>query len=111
MENRWSDRRVLQLGVEVYRAGDKLLTCRSKDIGLGGAFLSVAETDPIQKDADVELVFHLLNDGVKETKYVLHAKVVRVVAGGIGLKFHDFDTSVFRSLQELINYKGQELVH
>ena len=65
---------------------------------------------PISKDADVELVFYL-NDGTKETKYQLHAKVVRVADEGIGLKFHDFDTSVFRSLQELINYKGQELVH
>lgn len=111
MENRWSDRRELQLGVEVYQSGDKLLTCRSKDIGLGGTFLSAEETSPVQKDADVELIFYLLNDGVKETKYVLHAKVVRIVDEGIGLKFHDFDTSVFRSLQELINYKGQELVH
>lgn len=110
MENRWSDRKGLELGVEVYQAGDKLLMCRSKDIGLGGTFLNADDVSAITTDSDVELVFHM-DDGVKETKYYLHAKVVRVSEAGIGLKFHDFDTSVFRSLQELMNYKGKSQVH
>ena len=115
MENRWSDRRGLELGVEVYQAGDKLMTCRSKDIGLGGTYLMVSSDDvdvedhqfALDADSDVELVFHI-NDGSLDTKYYLHAKVIRVSENGIGLKFHDFDTSVFRSLQELLNYKGKQ---
>lgn len=110
MENRWSDRRDLQLGVDIYRGGDRVVSCLSKNIGLGGTFLEVAATHNIARDADVELVFHL-DDGFKETKYFIHAKVVRLAGDGLGLKFHDFDTSVFRSLQELINYKGKQAIH
>ena len=115
MENRWSDRRGLELGVEVFQAGDKLMSCRCKDIGLGGTYLSVdmlamADASMINTNSDVELVFHI-DDGAAATKYYLHAKVVRISNSGMGLKFHDFDTSVFRALQELINYKQKQAVH
>ena len=110
MENRWSDRRDLQLGVDVYRAGDKIMSCLSKNIGLGGTFLAADTNHELERDADVELVFHL-DDGTKQTKYFIHAKVVRLSDDGVGFKFHDFDTSVFRSLQELINYKGKQAIH
>ena len=54
---------------------------------------------------DVELIFHLLS-GPREVKHSLRARVVRIGDGGAGLRFHEFDTSVFRSLQEIMSYKG-----
>lgn len=113
MENRWSDRRDLRLGVDIVRQGEKLATCRSRDVGLGGAYLENIDDNAqkqLRKDADVELVFHLY-DGSQETKHTLHARIVRQDSDGIGLKFHEFDTGVFRSLQEIMGYHGTEQIH
>ena len=112
MENRWSDRRGLCLGVDLIQQGKKLATCSSRDVGLGGTYIDVdSETQQhLNTDSDIELVFHLL-DGMQETKHTLYARIVRVDNGGIGLKFHEFDTGVFRSLQEIMTYHGVELVH
>jgi PilZ domain len=107
MENRWSDRRDLRLGVDVYSAGEKLLTCSSQNIGLGGTCLqfdSVERGQVLRNDQEVELIFHV-PQGERATKYSLQSKVVWLDERGVGLKFQDHNTSVFRSLQELINYK------
>lgn len=108
MENRWSGRKDLELGVDIYHQDQKLGTCLSRDIALGGTYIDLhninADHD-LDIDANVELVFHI-SDGVTDTKYSLHAKVVRVEGEGIGLKFYDFDTVVFRSLQNLMSYNG-----
>ena len=114
MENRWSDRRDLRLGVDVYSAGEKLLTCSSQNIGLGGTCLQFdsvergqvlrGDQQVLRCDQEVELIFHV-PQGERATKYSLQSKVVWLDEYGVGLKFQDHNTSVFRSLQELINYK------
>ncbi|WP_455201173.1 PilZ domain-containing protein [Kaarinaea lacus] len=110
MENRWSDRRELRLDVDVFRDGEKVCTCQSRDVGLGGAFLDLELAHSIGQDDNVELVFHLPS-GQRLVKHNLHAKIVRVTNEGIGLKFHEFDTGVFRSLQEIMSYKNLDQVH
>ncbi|HEY5603737.1 MAG TPA: PilZ domain-containing protein [Gammaproteobacteria bacterium] len=112
MENRWSDRRELRLDVDVFRNGEKLCSCQSRDVGLGGVFLNLQPAHPIGQDDTVELVFHLLS-GDRPVKHSLRARIVRVTHEGVGLKFHEFDTGVFRSLQEIMGYKslGQGQVH
>ena len=104
MENRWSDRRELQLDVDVFRDGAKVCTCQSRDVGLGGAFLDLKSSHSLDEDQNIELVFHLIS-GQSPIKHNLHARVVRITSEGVGLKFHDFDTGVFRSLQEIMSYK------
>lgn len=111
MDNRWSNRKNLDISVDVYRQGDKLATGRSRDVGLGGAYLdSVQAGHNLRIDNQVELVFHLIEDS-NEIKYALHARVVRIDEEGIGLKFHDFDTGVFRSLQQIMTYKEAQALH
>jgi len=110
MENRWSDRRELRLDVDVFRNGEKICTCQSRDVGLGGAFLDVNPANTMGQDDSVELVFHLMS-GQTPIKHSLHARVVRIANDGVGLKFHEFDTGVFRSLQEIMSYKILEQVH
>lgn len=112
MENRWSDRRDLCLGVDLIQQGKTLATCASRDVGLGGTYIDVDNEvrQRLQLDSDVELVFHLV-DGQQETKHTLYARIVRMDGTGIGLKFHEFDTGVFRSLQEIMSYRGVELAH
>ena len=107
MENRWSDRRELQLDVEVFRDGTKVCSCQSKDVGLGGAFLDMQSCESLNEDENIELVFHLMTEH-SPIKHNLHAKVVRITDSGVGLKYHEFDTSVFRSLQEIMSYKTPE---
>lgn len=107
MENRWSDRKYLELGVDVYQDGNKILSCCSRDVCLGGAFLSIKPAPSLLKDSDVELVFHLVEDH-QNKKHTLHAKVVRLCDDGVGLKFQEFNTSVFRSLQEIMSYKTKK---
>lgn len=104
MENRWSDRRELQLDVEVFRDGTKICSCQSRDVGLGGAFLNLESSNAFGEDDNIELVFHLIS-GQSPIKHNLHARVVRITNDGVGLKFHDFDTGVFRTLQEIMSYK------
>ncbi len=110
MENRWSDRRELRLDVDVFRDGEKLCSCQSRDVGLGGAFLDLDPNHPVGQDDNVDLVFHLAT-GEGPVKHSLRARIVRITEDGIGLKFHEFDTSVFRSLQEIMSYKPSNQVH
>ena len=110
MENRWSDRRDLSLEVDMYINDEQKLKCQSRNIGLGGAYLKVASTANVQKDANVRLVFYF-SDGVEEIKHALSARVVRIVDGGVGLKFNEFDTGVFRTLQQLMTFKSNNAIH
>ena len=111
MDNRWSNRKDLDICVDIYHQGNKLATGRSRDVGLGGAYLdSVSAGHKLRIDNHVELVFHLIEDS-NDVKYALHARVVRIDEDGIGLKFQDFDTGVFRSLQQIMAYKEGEAVH
>jgi PilZ domain len=109
MEKRWSERIALRVGVDVYQHGRQLGSCASRNIGLGGTFLSLVENDVdklvIQKAQNVELVFSLLSQG-HEIKHTLHAQVARVNTEGVGFKFCDFDTGVFRSLQALLVHQS-----
>jgi hypothetical protein len=104
MEKRWSERRELRVGVEVYRQGSLLGSCCSHDIGLGGAYLELDGSFNLQKDMDVELVFSLQHHN-QGAKHKINARVARSSGQGAGLKFCDFDTGVFRSLQEIMAYK------
>jgi hypothetical protein len=111
MDNRWSNRKDLDISVDIYYHGSKLTTGRSRDVGLGGTYLDSLHLKPnISIDSHVELIFHLI-EGTSDVKYALHARVVRIDEGGIGLKFRDFDTGVFRSLQQIMTYKTVEAIH
>ena len=104
MEKRWSERKELSVGVDVYQQGELLVSCFSKDIGLGGAFLGADSSCGVDEESDVELISRLATSD-RGTKHKIHAKVTRVSDQGVGFKFCDFDTGVFRSLQEIMSYK------
>jgi len=105
MEKRWSERKTLSVGVDIYHHGELLESCFSHDIGLGGAFLGTASALPLKQDTDVELIFHLSNEG-QSSRHKINARVTRVSDQGLGFKFCGFDTGVFRSLQEIMSYKS-----
>jgi len=99
-DRRWSQRRDVELDVDVFIDGSKFGTCQTRDVGLGGVFLRMSETRPRQ-DVDVDLMFHV-GKAPQETKHRLRARVVRETAGGVGFMFKDFDTISFRALQEIM---------
>lgn len=101
MEKRWSERKGLRVGVEVFRHGQLLGSCFSQDIGLGGTFLGVDCHVQLQRDTDVDLIFRL-KSGESGTRHKISARVARVADDGVGFKFCEFDTGVFRSLQEIM---------
>lgn len=104
MEKRWSERKALSVGVDVYQHGELLGSCMSRDFGLGGTFLGADPSLNMSKDADVELVFHLASSE-QSSRHKINARVTRVSDQGTGFKFCNFDTGVFRSLQEIMSYK------
>jgi len=108
MEKRWSERRELSVDVDVYQHGSLLGSCLCSNIGLGGTFLSLGDTLTIKNDQGVDLIFRLLSQG-QGTKHNIHARVTRVTDGGVGLKFCNFDTGVFRALQEIMSHKEESV--
>lgn len=102
-EQRWSQRRTVSLDVDVFDHGSLITACNSRDVGLGGVFLET-ENECFVENQDVDLCFFLgENNSVKHT---LKAKVVRVIDVGVGFKFKDFDTSSFRTLQEIMRHSS-----
>ena len=53
MEKRWSERKTLSVGVDIYQQGELLQSCFSQDIGLGGTFLGTGTALPLYQDTDV----------------------------------------------------------
>jgi len=104
MEKRWSERKLLRVDVDVYQQGELLGSCTSSDIGLGGTFLAKECAFDMSSKQGVELIFRLAVEG-QNTKHKINARVARISDVGVGLKFCDFDTGVFRSLQEIMSYK------
>ena len=48
----------MSLAVDIVEHGELLTSCKSKDVGLGGVFLQT-QTDMLDRDKDVELLFSL----------------------------------------------------
>ncbi|QKT02486.1 PilZ domain-containing protein [Ectothiorhodospiraceae bacterium 2226] len=79
--------------------------CRTRDLGLGGAFIGV-ERCPLPCKTPVELVF-LLRAGSVIRLYRLGARVVRRSEEGLGLVFDHFDTRTFQALLEVLSWGDQ----
>jgi len=104
VEQRWSQRRDVSLGVDVLENGELVTSCRSRDVGLGGVFID-AQPDTLSDQGDYELCFSL---GQKDmAKQKLKAKIVRYSGGGYGMMFKDFDTNSFRALQEIMRHSSR----
>jgi len=103
VEQRWSQRRDVLLGVDVLKNGELIATCQSKDVGLGGVFIQTSSRK-LLPNSDYELCFSL---GQKDmAKQKLKAKIVRATDDGFGLVFKDFDTNSFRALQEIMRFSA-----
>ncbi|MDH5325032.1 MAG: PilZ domain-containing protein [Gammaproteobacteria bacterium] len=104
MENRWSSRKDLNIGVDVHCDGT-VVSCSCRDIAMGGAYLESSAPSMLSHKSEVELVFHL-KDGFNNIKYALPAQIVRVDQQGYALRFLSNDTAAFRSLQSLLSYQS-----
>jgi len=109
MEQRWSPRTRVNLDVDLLIKGKEVGGCRTRDIGMGGAFVEVNKDFQAEK-AIVELIFKL-GSGNHFSKHKIKAIIVRVANDGVGLMFRDFDASAFRSLQEILQYAQSHTMH
>ena len=120
MEQRWSPRTNVNIDVDLQINGEEISGCKTRDIGMGGVFVEVHSPLP-NDDKDVELTFNLMSGmsddellsqaGKSDNLHILKATVVRVTEDGVGLMFRDFDASAFRSLQQLLHYVQNEVIH
>ncbi len=103
MDQRWSKRHRLDLVVDVVGGTTHLSDCRSRDVGLGGAFVNCpGEALHGHEGEEVDLIFHL-GRGAQSRQHRLRARIVRCESQGAGFAFSDFDTAAFRALQQILH--------
>jgi hypothetical protein len=100
VEQRWSERKPLNVECDIYRMGGAPLRGKSRDICLGGMWVDTGE-ERLPKNAVVDVV--LLADETEAGGDIhVRAMVVRNEDGGSALMFHDVDVGAFRRLQNLL---------
>lgn len=102
MERRWSDRTHVKLEAVVVHQGLPVECCRTRDIGLEGAFLH-ARVPQISKGTRVEVEFLVPHRG-EVSRRRLPAVVMHRSEEGLGVMFLAFDQEAFRSIEELVYY-------
>jgi hypothetical protein len=107
IENRWSQRRSLDMDVEILLHGSVIGHTRTRDVGLGGVFLFLDKGEHLSPEEDVDLMFMSGEQSGSRARHKLRARVVRHTAEGVGLMFRDFDTSAFRALQEVMKHAAK----
>ncbi|QKT02487.1 PilZ domain-containing protein [Ectothiorhodospiraceae bacterium 2226] len=99
MEYRWHMRKPMRLDVVLYYRGTRLLQCAAKDISLQGMFLNTGPAF-FAKNVPVEVAFSLPDADGNMRHYHMRAVVVHGEAGGIGIMFRDYDTSLGDALRQ-----------
>ena len=100
VEQRWSPRRCLRLGVTVVGRGQRAQQATCRDIGIGGIYV---EFDPKLLTLDGALhVGFKLGVGEAQTHHRLAARVVHVGADGAGLMFSEFPLETLRALRAMV---------
>lgn len=108
MERRWSDRTHVTLEAVVVHQGLPVERCRTRDIGLEGAFLHT-RLPQIQKGTRVEVEFLVPRAGGTARRR-LPAVVMHRSDEGLGVMFLAFDQAAFRSIEELVYHAPQAQV-
>ena len=70
-------------------------------------FLDAAINGRVHVNDPVDLVFHLVENGM-DIKHALHARIKRISEDGVGLQFDYFDTGVFRALQQIMSHHDDQ---
>lgn len=109
IENRWSQRRSLNMDVEILLEGSVVGRTRTRDVGLGGVFLLLDDGYQLNPEVDVDLMFMADEQASSRSRHKLRARVVRYTSEGVGLMFRDFDTSAFRALQEVMRHAAKPI--
>lgn len=110
MEQRWSPRTRVDLDVDLSYGSEELMGCKTRDIGMGGVFIELADDKKPSEETVVDVVFKIA-EGQELTQHRIKATVVRNNEHGIGLMFRDFDANTFRSLQEVLHHVQSNSLH
>lgn len=109
MEQRSCFRASLKLPMAIDGLGVRGVRCESRDIGMGGMFLEMAEKR-LKQGETVNIIFSLPTERGNHT-HCLNAKVARIEDDGIGLVFSKPGTATFRTLQELLKFSKSQKLH
>ena len=100
MERRAFARQLLFLPAQLVRTGVGAVPCTIQNFCLGGVFLGLEGTAPVEVDDSVQVHFSTSLDG-DNRDFRLRARVVAEVGGGIGCEFFDPDQEAILALQTL----------
>ncbi|OYV77687.1 MAG: hypothetical protein B7Z66_02935 [Chromatiales bacterium 21-64-14] len=100
MERRWSDRLHVALDAVLLPQDSPLERCRTRDIGLEGAFLCTRQPR-FRTGTRLDVEFLVPRDG-ELARRCLPALVIHHAEDGLGVMFLAFDQQTFRSIEELV---------
>ncbi len=109
-EYRWSERRPIELAVNLYYKDQITEGCRTRDLGLGGMYIVYPDPD-MKLNSKIEVVIQNPVD-VKESR-LIPGRVVHRHGDGIGIMFMDFTVKDLRLLQDIFHsaHRGLEEHH
>ncbi len=103
MEHRWNTRVPLDINVTLNYEKVGLISARTRDLSLGGAYVM---TDSIRlgKHTMLDVLLPREDDGSQLVR--VPATVVRADDGGLALQFTDFDATSIAALRAWISASG-----
>jgi len=105
MEHRWNARRPLRVDVALYRPGEQVVLCRSRDLSLEGMRLEVdANALELHVGMAVEVVISLRGGASERPPKLFRtsAVVMHRDEAGIGLMLTTFEPALLCALQALV---------
>ena len=103
MEHRWNIRTPVEVGVTVNYSQLGLISARTRDLSLGGAYLETSSVN-LGKHSILEIVFPKENKLGQVVN--LPATVVRSDENGVAIQFTDFHSDGITTLTELMSAAG-----
>ncbi len=100
MEHRWSPRKAVKMDVFINYRPLGLVRGETRDISLEGMFVETGRI-ALPKNEAVDISFTLQHEKEAGVHH-LGAYVVHSSDKGVGLMFRDFQSSVFRALEDVI---------
>ena len=99
-ERRWSSRKPVTLNVALYYDRIGLLPCKTRDLSAEGMFVQTSHVS-LSEGITVDAVLTGQGDFPGHQLH-LPARIVRVNADGVGLRFHDFDIDTYQFLRSVL---------
>ncbi len=107
MESRNWQRRQIMFDVEVriwHRGGEKVISCKTNDVSMGGAFLLTDELG-FPKHRLLEISFPALSR-LKLKNPIIIARAIRKQGKGLAVRFSKADRETIRAMHKMLQWRS-----